>query len=59
MCRETVTDDDDTWVISEAPDDAQVTHEISRALMGLAENSDKCDSGDASRGGGHLARRTQ
>ncbi|KAA0203985.1 hypothetical protein HAZT_HAZT011918 [Hyalella azteca] len=39
LCREAVADADDTWVISEAPDEAQRTREIGAALMGLAEET--------------------
>ncbi|XP_047741196.1 uncharacterized protein LOC108683278 [Hyalella azteca] len=39
VCREAVADADDTWVISEAPDEAQRTREIGAALMGLAEET--------------------
>ncbi|XP_076036274.1 RING finger protein 141-like isoform X2 [Oratosquilla oratoria] len=37
VCRESLKSTDDTWVISEVPDNEQVTQEIQRALIGLAE----------------------
>lgn len=58
VCREAVTNTDDTWVISEAPDDAQVTHEISMALMGLAGSSAPSRAPEGGARGGHLSRRT-
>ena len=36
VCRESLQSTDDTWVISETPDNDQVNKEIRKALMGLA-----------------------
>ncbi|KAK7084995.1 hypothetical protein SK128_004632 [Halocaridina rubra] len=36
VCRESLKSTDDTWVLSEVPDDSQVNEEIRRALIGLA-----------------------
>ena len=38
VCRESLKSTDDTWVISETPDNVQVNDEIRRALMGLADS---------------------
>lgn len=42
VCRESLKSTDDTWVLSEVPDDDQVNEEIRRALIGLA--GDKVES---------------
>ncbi|XP_068220727.1 RING finger protein 141-like isoform X2 [Palaemon carinicauda] len=42
VCRESLKSTDDTWVLSEVPDDDQVNDEIRRALIGLA--GDKTES---------------
>lgn len=42
VCRESLKSTDDTWVLSEVPDDDQVNEEIRRALIGLA--GDKAES---------------
>ncbi|XP_066937386.1 RING finger protein 141-like isoform X1 [Macrobrachium rosenbergii] len=42
VCRESLKSTDDTWVLSEVPDDDQVNEEIRRALIGLA--GDKTES---------------
>lgn len=36
VCRESLKSTDDTWVLSEVPDNDQVNEEIRRALIGLA-----------------------
>nr|XP_053646999.1 uncharacterized protein LOC128698705 [Cherax quadricarinatus] len=36
VCRESLKNTDDTWVLSEVPDNDEVTEEIRRALIGLA-----------------------
>ncbi|XP_042218519.1 RING finger protein 141-like isoform X2 [Homarus americanus] len=38
VCRESLKSTDDTWVLSEVPDNDQVNEEIRRALIGLAGN---------------------
>lgn len=42
VCRESLKSTDDTWVLSEVPDDDQVNEEIRRTLIGLA--GDKAQS---------------
>ncbi|CAL4070105.1 unnamed protein product, partial [Meganyctiphanes norvegica] len=41
VCRESLKTTDDTWVLSEVPDNDQVNEEIRRALIGLAGEKDQ------------------
>lgn len=39
ICREKLESTDDTWVLSEVPEEEEISQEIKSTLMGLTEDS--------------------